>query len=124
MSTGNWVTGANAANTENRAADGFAIVDASADIAHTPASQPWGRSQAPAASADADNRVDKRKTRAKLDSAQEVRFELAKLYRQARNGKIDVGDASKLAHMLQVLSRVIETSDIERRLEELEARGK
>lgn len=49
-----------------------------------------------------------------------VKRELARLYAEARAGDIDVSDASKLANLLQILARVIETSDLEKRLEALE----
>lgn len=46
---------------------------------------------------------------------------MAKLYREARAGKIDVQDASRLANILMLIGRMIEGSDFERRLEALEA---
>jgi predicted transcriptional regulator len=58
--------------------------------------------------------------RVTLSEARHVRAELAKLYREARQGKVDVTDASKLANMLQILYRIIEGSDLEKRLEEIE----
>jgi len=61
--------------------------------------------------------------RVKLKTVGDVSHEMAKLYREARNGKIDVSDASKLANMLSILSRVLETSDLEKRVEQLEGRG-
>lgn len=61
--------------------------------------------------------------RVKLQTVGDVSHEMAKLYREARNGKIDVSDASKLANMLSILSRILETTDLEKRIEELESRG-
>ncbi|MDO5610510.1 MAG: hypothetical protein Q4G62_07040 [Pseudomonadota bacterium] len=58
--------------------------------------------------------------RLKLATAQDVCRELARLYRLARAGEVEVADASKLAHILQILSRVMETGDLERRIEALE----
>jgi hypothetical protein len=52
-----------------------------------------------------------------------VRRELARLYRQARAGELEVGDASRLANILQILGRMIEGSVLERRLAELERRA-
>ena len=60
---------------------------------------------------------------ARLDSAARVRRELARLYGEARSGALAVGDASKLANVLQILGRMIETGDLEARLEELERRA-
>jgi hypothetical protein len=49
-----------------------------------------------------------------------VRRELARLYKEARAGGLDVGDASKLANILQILGRMIEGSVLEQRVVELE----
>lgn len=59
--------------------------------------------------------------RVKLDRVTDARKEMAKLYREARAGKIDVQDASRLANILMLIGRMIEGSDFERRLEALEA---
>ena len=58
----------------------------------------------------------------RLDSITGVRRELARLYREARANSMDVSDASKLANILQILGRMIEGADLERRLGELERR--
>jgi len=55
-----------------------------------------------------------------LTKLSHVRTELAKLYSEARRGQVNVSDASKLAHMLQILAKIITGDDIERRLEALE----
>ncbi|HEX8373586.1 MAG TPA: hypothetical protein VF606_00215 [Geminicoccaceae bacterium] len=49
-----------------------------------------------------------------------VRRELARLYREARAGELDVAAASRLANVLQILGRMIEGSEIEARVEALE----
>nr|WP_319249471.1 hypothetical protein [uncultured Celeribacter sp.] len=59
--------------------------------------------------------------RVKLDSVTDARKEMVKLYREARAGKIDVQDASRLANILMLIGRMIEGSNFERRLEGLEA---
>lgn len=51
----------------------------------------------------------------RLDSLAGVRRELARLYREARAGGLGVGDASRLANILQVLGRMIEGAEPERR---------
>lgn len=61
--------------------------------------------------------------RAKLSNATEVGKELAKLYREARSGRIDVSDASRLANMLSILARILSDSELEARIEALESRG-
>ena len=45
---------------------------------------------------------------------------MAKLYREARSGIIGTQDATKLTWCLQAVAKVIETSDIEQRIEQLE----
>jgi hypothetical protein len=60
--------------------------------------------------------------RARLDTMARVRRELARVYREARAGRLDVADASKLANILQIMGRMIETSEVEARLDALERR--
>lgn len=60
--------------------------------------------------------------RAKLDTLQDVKREMAKLYREARSGVIDVQDGTKLVWMLQAVAKVIEGSDLEKRIEILEGK--
>ena len=61
--------------------------------------------------------------RAKLDSMQDVRREMAKVYRESRSGVVEVVDGTKLVWMLQAVGKVIETSDLEKRLEILESKN-
>ncbi|MDD2661631.1 MAG: hypothetical protein PHY54_18425 [Methylococcales bacterium] len=58
--------------------------------------------------------------RCKLDTMQDIKREMAKVYREARSGVVDVQDATKLTWCLQAVAKVIETSDLEKRIEELE----
>ncbi len=85
-------------------------------------SQPWPSESLAETHGDAHPPSPKEK-RVKLKTVGDVSREMAKLYREARNGKIDVADASKLANMLSILSRILESSDLEKRVEELEHRG-
>jgi hypothetical protein len=55
----------------------------------------------------------------RLANARDVRKELAALYKAARAGEINVGDASKLGNLLGIIARVIETSELETELEAL-----
>ncbi len=55
-----------------------------------------------------------------LKTAEQCRAELARLYREARGGKVAMGDATRLAYMLAQLGRLIELADLERRLAALE----
>lgn len=58
--------------------------------------------------------------RGKLDSIRDVRKEMARCYREARSGVIEVVDATKFVWMLQAVAKVIESSDLEKRIEILE----
>lgn len=58
--------------------------------------------------------------RAKLDTLQDVRREMAKVYREARSGLVTSSDATKLVWVLQAVGKVIEGSDLEQRIEALE----
>jgi hypothetical protein len=60
--------------------------------------------------------------RCKLDTLQDVRREMAKVYREARSEMLDPAVASKLVWVLQAVGKVIEGSDLEKRIEALEAK--
>lgn len=55
-----------------------------------------------------------------LQSLEDVRREAARLYREARAGRIETADASRLSFMLQGIAKMVEMSTIERRIEALE----
>lgn len=61
-----------------------------------------------------------RRYRAKLDTLSDIRREMAKCYRECRSELIDAQTGTKLIWQLQAIAKVIETSDLERRLEALE----
>ncbi|WP_157314093.1 hypothetical protein [Chitinibacter sp. GC72] len=67
-----------------------------------------------------DGAKPRRNRKPPLDTVCRVKKEMAKLYRDARAGAVDVSDASKLANMLNVLARLIETSELVQRMEALE----
>jgi hypothetical protein len=58
--------------------------------------------------------------RCELSTVQDVRREMAKVYRECRSDILDAQTGTKLTWMLQGIAKVIETSDIEQRLEQLE----
>ena len=60
--------------------------------------------------------------RCELDTLADVRREMAKVYREARSGLLDVQDASKFTWMLSSIGKVIEGSDLEKRIEALESK--
>lgn len=61
-----------------------------------------------------------RRVRVKLETITDARKEMSKLYREARSGKLDISDASKLTNILMLIGRMIESSDLERRVAVLE----
>lgn len=62
-----------------------------------------------------------RSHRARLRSVADVTAEVAKLYREARIGKVDTQDASRLANMLSIVARLLTDSELEARIAALEA---
>lgn len=58
--------------------------------------------------------------RTKLGSTREIRAELARVYRKAKSGDIDTTTATRLTYILEVMSRMIERSELEDRVAELE----
>jgi hypothetical protein len=77
----------------------------------------------PKRGADAGAAINHPPSRLRLPLAaiEDVRRELARVYREAKSGRRDVQDASRLAHILSVLARLIEGADLERRIATLEA---
>ncbi len=60
------------------------------------------------------------KARKALSKVEHCRAELAAVYREARAGRLDIADASKLGNILSLLARMIESGDVEQRVEALE----
>lgn len=58
--------------------------------------------------------------RLKLDSLQRVRLEMAQIYVEAKHGRRDVQDASRLANILALIGRLLEGGELESRLNQLE----
>lgn len=58
--------------------------------------------------------------RLKLKTMDDVKAEMARLYRECKSGRRDVADGSKLANMLSLLGRLIEGADFEARLQAIE----
>jgi hypothetical protein len=58
----------------------------------------------------------------KLSSIEDVRREMATIYREARAGKVDISDAGRLAYILTGIGKLVEVEQVERRLIELEKR--
>ncbi len=58
---------------------------------------------------------------ARLDTIGRVVSELGKVYRLARRGELDLNDAKSLVYCLREIRCALESGDVERRLEALEA---
>lgn len=64
----------------------------------------------------------KRKVRiGRLTSVGRVAIELGRLYRQARRGDVTTQDAARLATILAAMRQCLEASELERRIDEMEA---
>ncbi len=58
--------------------------------------------------------------RINLKTLGQVRAEMARVYRQTREGKIDTQDGSRFVYMLVQIGKMVELSELEKRLELLE----
>ena len=58
--------------------------------------------------------------RAKLDTIGDVRREMSRVYRECRTGVLATTEGSKLTWMLERIGNVIQSSDLETRVENLE----
>jgi len=75
-----------------------------------------------ASGADADEGAAPPSARLRLPlaTANDVKREMARLYREGKAGRRDVADVSRLANVLALLGRLIEGADLEARLATLE----
>ncbi|MBQ0795762.1 hypothetical protein [Zhongshania sp.] len=55
-----------------------------------------------------------------LKSADDVRVEMARVYREMRGRTLNVNEGSKLVYVLSMIGKMVELSAIEKRIEELE----
>lgn len=56
----------------------------------------------------------------KLNALEDVRREMASVYREARGGRMDTSEAGRLAYILTGIGKLIEATDIEKRLQQME----
>ena len=59
-------------------------------------------------------------SRIDLKTIDDVRVEMARVYRDMRGGKIDPQDGTRLAYVLAQIGKLIESGEIEKRLEAVE----
>jgi hypothetical protein len=69
---------------------------------------------------DAEEVADHTPRRIRLATVEDVRVELARVYRDMRAGKVSMPDGTKLAYVLAMLAKVTDQSILEARLIELE----
>ncbi len=62
----------------------------------------------------------KRAKHIRLRTADDVRAEAERVYRDARNGRIEPSEGTKLVYMLSQITTMIELGDIDRRLTAIE----
>jgi len=60
--------------------------------------------------------------RLKLKTMDDLKSELARLYRDGKAGRRDIADVSKLANVLSIVGRLVEDVDLATRLDALELR--
>ncbi len=61
------------------------------------------------------------RVRCKLNTVDDVKAEMARLYREGKSGARSVSDVSRLANVLSLMGRLIEGADFEARMAALEA---
>lgn len=61
--------------------------------------------------------------RPQLDRLEGVRVEMSRVYREMESGKRDTQDGSRLVYVLTQIAKVLELTEIERRLIRLEERA-
>src|SRR5712671_3351506 len=64
-----------------------------------------------------------RRRKAQLSSLEGVRVEMSRIYREMESGKRDSQDGSRLVYVLTQIAKVLELTEIERRLITLEAKA-
>jgi hypothetical protein len=76
--------------------------------------------EAPELNDDANDGEPPRRCRLRLNTVDLLRREMAKLYRDGRDGRRDTQDVSRLANVLALIGRLIEGGDLEKRITALE----
>jgi len=59
-----------------------------------------------------------------LNTLSAVRRELVKIYREARQGTLASTEATRLTYILQAIGKILEQTDLEKRVEDLERAAK
>jgi hypothetical protein len=77
-------------------------------------------SNLPATIADGAVTILPTPSRIDLKTIDDVRVEMARVYRDMRAGRIDTADGTKLAYVLAQIGKLIESGELEKRMEALE----
>jgi hypothetical protein len=64
---------------------------------------------------------ERRRRVGKLTNATMVSIEIARIYRQCRRGEMDTTEGYRYANILAILQKCLEQSNLEQRIQELEA---
>lgn len=67
--------------------------------------------------------IRKSSARLRLDKVSDIKRELARLYREARRNEISTQTATRLAYLLNMMAQLIESTELEKRVIELEKLG-
>lgn len=71
---------------------------------------------------NSSGKLDPTPTKIDLKTIDDVRLEMAKVYRAMKGGKIETSDGTKLVYVLGQIGKMIEDHDIEQRLSVLESK--
>lgn len=63
-----------------------------------------------------------KRVRCPLRDIHEVRAQMVTVYRETRGGKLPIETASKLCFILTQIAKILETSNLQARIEQLEAK--
>ena len=78
--------------------------------------------QSPVTVENASGKVVATPKKIDLSTINDVRLEMASVYRAMKGGSIEAGDGSRLVYVLGQIGKMIELHDIEKRVEHLEGK--
>ena len=78
--------------------------------------------QSPVTVENASGKVVATPKKIDLSTINDVRLEMASVYRAMKSGNIEAGNGSRLVYVLGQIGKMIELHDIEKRVEQLEVK--
>ena len=78
--------------------------------------------QSPVTVENASGKVVATPKKIDLSTINDVRLEMASVYRAMKSGNIEAGNGSRLVYVLGQIGKMIELHDIEKRVEQLEGK--